>query len=178
MCASSLSHDGREPGVRTQVFVLPRSREAVVLLTNSNHGELLVRPVVEATLTKGPELMRQTSLDIWRFLKSVPAGQVENMVKGISRSPSFMSKLLYSVDATLVARSGLSDSERESAHRAIDPYVLGMVAGRIDPGAAQQLFARLLSADPEHPGLRDGFTTEQARDWSRALAEGVKAGAK
>jgi len=175
---TALSHDGREPGVRTQVFVLPGSREAVVILTNGNHGELLVRPVVEAALTQGPALMRQTSLDIWRFLKSAPADQMQNMVMGISRSPSFLSKLLYAVDAALVARSGLSDSEKESARRAIDPYILGMVEGRIDPEAARKLFPRLFSTDPARPGLKDDFTTEQARDWSRALAEGVKMGAR
>ena len=175
---TALSHDGREPGVRTQVFVLPGSREAVVLFTNSNHGELLVRPVVEATLTKGPALMRRISLDTWHFLKSAPADQQENMIKGISRSPSFMSKLLYAVDAALVAPSGLSDPEKESAHRAIDPYILGMVEGRIDQEAARKLFMQLFTADPARPGLRDDFTTEQARGWSRALAEGVKTGAR
>lgn len=163
-----LSHDGRERGVRTQVFVLPASREAVVILTNSNHGELLVRPVVEATLSRGPELMRQVAVDIWRYLRSVPAEQRQPMVQGISRSPSFMAKLLYAVDATLVARSEISAAEIERAHRAIDPFIVAMVNGKVQPDAAQALFALLFTTDTP-PRLKDDFTAEQARAWIAAL---------
>lgn len=164
-----LSHDGRERGVRTQVFVLPRSREAVVILTNSNHGELLVRPVVEAALANGPELTRAVSLDIWRFLKSVPAEQSGQMVEGLSRSPSFMAKLLYAVDSTLVARSGLKAAEKQKASKVIDPFIVGMVNGQVKPEAVKALFTMLFTSDTP-PRLKEDFTPEQARAWAAALA--------
>lgn len=166
---TALSHDGREGGVRTQVFILPKSEEAVVILTNSNHGELMVRPIVEAALSRGPELMRQVAIDTWRYLLSVPKEQMEPMVQGISRSPSFMSKLLYSVDATLIAQSTAGQAERVKATQAIDPFILGMVQGSVDQATAKQCFALLIEATPSGARLRREFTPAQVAAWTGIL---------
>jgi CubicO group peptidase (beta-lactamase class C family) len=164
-----LSHDGREPGLRTQVFVEPASGDAVVIFTNSDHGELLVTPVVEAVLGDGEALMRQVAIDTWHYLRSLPAEQLEPMAQGISRNPSFMAKLLYAVDATLVDGAGLAAGERAQAHRAIDPFVRGMVAGTVDAGQAKAVILQLVEAGADGARLRDRFDVAQAAAWSKAL---------
>lgn len=168
-----LSHDGRERGVRTQVFVLPESREALVILTNSDHGELLVNPVVRATLGKGRQLIRQVGTDTWHYLQNVPREQIGPMVQGITRSPSFMSKLLYAVDATLVANSRIDAEGRERAHHLIDPFVLGMVNGKISQETAKEVFSLILEDSSTGPRLRSEFTTAQAGAWLRSLQAAV-----
>jgi CubicO group peptidase (beta-lactamase class C family) len=169
-----LSKDGREGGVRTQAFVLPASREALVVLTNSNNGELLVHPLVDAVLAQGAALNAQVDRDTWHYLLSVPKAQTQPMIKGISRSPSFMAKLLYAVDTVLVANAGLDDGERERARRAIDPFVQGMVAGRVTRDRAQALFALLLHDDGGTPVLWRAFDGAQATAWREALEAAAK----
>jgi CubicO group peptidase (beta-lactamase class C family) len=164
-----LSHDGREPGLRTQVFVAPASREALVILTNSAHGELLVHPVAAATLKAGVALNRQVALDTWKFLQAVPGEQMQPMVEGISRSPSFMSKLLYAVDAKLLAESPLSVADKRRVHAAIDPFVLGMVGGKTSIDDAKAMFALLLETDASGTRLRRSFDQAQAQAWIAGL---------
>jgi CubicO group peptidase (beta-lactamase class C family) len=173
-----LSKDGREGGVRTQAFVLPKSKEALVILTNSNNGELLWHPLVEAGLAKGNALNERIGRDTWHYLLQVPKEQTQAMIMGISRSPAFMSKLLYAVDATLVRESGIDKSERERAHRAVDPFVQGMVEGRVKRETAQALFAQLLHDEQGTPVLWRNFDAHQEAAWRRALEAAVTATAK
>ncbi len=107
---------------------------------------------------------------------STPAEQLGAMVQGISRSTSFMAKLLSAVDATLVAGAGLPAAERERARRAIDPFVLGMVAGTVPQQRAKDLFPLLFLSEGGAQRLRDGFPAAGARAWIDALEEGLKAG--
>lgn len=169
-----LAHDGRERGVRTQVFVLPDSGEALVVLTNSDHGELLVQPAVEATLTRSDALLRQLSRDVWLYMQSIPAEQIQPMMQGITRSPSFMSKLLHAVDATLVAGSGLDKTRRMESYRAIDRFVIGMVQGHIDQKQALTMFEHLLDKSSGQPRLHAHFTTAQAAAWHQALTSATR----
>jgi CubicO group peptidase (beta-lactamase class C family) len=164
-----LSHDGREKGVRTQVFVRPDVDEALVILTNSDHGELLVHPVVAATFADGAALNHQVGVDTWHFLRSQPRQALEPMMQGITRSPSFMAKLLYAADATLVEGAGLDAAARQRALAAIDPFVLGMVDGSVGQPQAQALFERLVQATAGGPQLRGRFDAAQAVAWTQAL---------
>jgi CubicO group peptidase (beta-lactamase class C family) len=169
-----LSKDGREGGVRAQAYVLPASHEALVILTNSNNGELLVHPLVDAMLKQGPALNAQVDRDTWHYLLSVPKEQTQAMVMGISRSPSFMSKLLYAVDAALVANAGLDGAERARAHAAVDPFVQGMVDGRVSKETAQALFGQLLHDDQGTMVLWRKFDAAQATAWRQALEAAAK----
>ena len=168
-----LSHDGRESGVRTQVFAVPHAREGVVILTNSSHGELIVRPVVEATLRDGAAIMDKVARDTWHWLLRLPAEQIGPMQEGISRSPSFMSKLLYAAHAGLVEDAGVDEKARSAARRAIDPLVFAMVEGRVAQPRAKALIATLVDAESGH--LHRRFTRQQAQAWSAALHAAVAA---
>lgn len=155
--------------------MLPDSNEALVVLTNSDHGELLVQPVVEATLTRGDALLRQISRDVWLYMQSAPAEQIQPMVQGITRSPSFMSKALYAADATLVATSGLDKTKRAQAYRAIDPFIIGMIQGRINQDQAKAVFELLLDTSAAAPRLHTRFTIAQASAWHQALTSATAA---
>jgi CubicO group peptidase (beta-lactamase class C family) len=177
--APVLSHDGRENGVRTQVFVFPDSGDGLVILTNGDNGELLTRPVVEATLPEGPALLGAIDHDIWQYLQRMPAGQVGQLARMLPRSPPFMARLLYAADATLVAAAPLSTAERRRGHDAIAPFVLGLVEGRVQPARATALVEMLLepplsgpaAGDEPVPRWRTHLSQTQAKAWVRALSD-------
>lgn len=167
-----LSHDGRENGVRTQVFVFPASGDGLVILTNSDNGELLTRPLVMATLAQGPALLEAIDQEIWAYLQRMPTGQVAQIGQMIARSPAFMSKLLHAVDSTLLRESGLDADARDEACAAIEPFVSAMLDGHVGPSQAAGLVAMLIETD-ETTGARwrTAFSPAQARDWQAALGE-------
>ena len=67
-----LSHDGREGGLRTLMAVNPKTRDGLVILTNSSNGELITRHIIESALPDGAALNAQTDRDVWLFFTVQP----------------------------------------------------------------------------------------------------------
>lgn len=164
-----LEHDGREDGVRTQVFVDPVHQSGLVLLTNSSNGELLVRPLTLAAMEDGEALMHQRDADIWHYVQSIPGQAHMNMLNFIARSPSFTSKLLYGAQVGLIEQSGLTEAEQKIAREAIDPFVAKVHSGDRDANEVMQLFTLLGTGEGEDFRLVDAFTPAQAKQWTNQL---------
>ena len=174
-----LSHDGRENGVRTQAYVLPDSGEGLVILTSSDNGELLTRPLVAASLEQGPALLAAIDDDIWTYLQRMPRAQLPHIARMIVGSPPFMSKLLHAADKTLVQPSALSADDKRVAKAAIDPFVQAMVDDRAGEAQAKALLELLIEAGAQGPQWRQALSLEQAAAWLSALsARTSKAAAK
>lgn len=164
-----LWHDGREPGVRTLAFADPRTGDGLVVLTNSSNGELVMRDIVTAAANDGAAWMDSLDAETWRYLQSLPGAQLGQIMNVIARSPSFVSKLLYAADATLIEASPLDDTEKREARAAIDPFVLAMLRGEVDRPRLEQLLSMLVDAGDGQPRLRDRLTREQALAWKAGL---------
>lgn len=165
----ALMHDGREPGVRTYAIVLPGKGEALVILTNSSNGELSFRPLVEAALSDGDQVMQSADRLIWDYLVHLPPQALVPMSRGIARSPTFLATLLHSVDTTLVQVSALSAKEKAAASAAVDLYVLALLEGAIEPAQAEQLIAQLLVKNGDELQLVRKLDAPAARAWLAAL---------
>lgn len=170
-----LSHDGRENGVRTQVFVFPASGDGLVILSNGDNGELLTRPLVEATLPRqAPALLAAIDRDIWRYLQGMPAGQASQLAQMLPRSPPFMARFLYAADHALMATAPVDAASRKRAHDAIAPFVQGLLDGRTDPARASALVNMALApapgdGEPAGTGWRQRLDRAQAEAWMRQL---------
>lgn len=131
-----LMHDGREPGVRAFTTVSPETGEGIVILTNSSNGELVYRPLIEATLSVQEDYLAQTDRDTWVYLTSVPQQVQPKMIQFIAQSPSFISKALFAANEAVFSQSGLQDEKlsalKKQAEKNVDSYVLGMVDGKYD----------------------------------------------
>lgn len=169
--SQALMHDGREPGVRNYAIVHPESGEGLVILTSSSNGELLYRPLIEAALDQGDEILGSTDRLVWRYLQHLPPQALEPMSRGIARSPSFLLKLLHAVDTALIQESPLSASERENASRAIEPYVFALLEGEIETERAERLVERLLVVDGDTKRLVTEFDAGAAKAWLHALQD-------
>lgn len=167
----ALMHDGREPGVRTYAIVLPGKGEALVILTNSSNGELSFRPLVKAAMADGDEIMQSTDRLIWDYLVHLPPQALVPMSRGIARSPTFLATLLHSVDTTLVQASSLSKTEKTAASAAVDPYVLALLGGDIEPAQAEKLIEQLLVKEGDNLRLIKQFDAQAARAWLAALTD-------
>lgn len=169
--SQALMHDGREPGVRTYAIVQPTSDDGLVILTNSSNGELLYRPLIQAALDDGDAIVQSVDRLVWHYLERLPPRALEPMTQGIARSPSFLSRLLYAVDTVLVGASPLSASEKDTATRAIDPYVFALLEGEIEPARAEQLVERLLIVESGTRRLVTRFDADAANAWVKALQD-------
>lgn len=165
-----LSHDGRENGVRTQVFVSPDDGEGLVILTSSDNGDLLTRPIVAATLAQGDALLAAADADVWTYLQRMPAAAMPHVAHAVIASPSFMSRLLHAVDVALIQPSSLTAEEKRAAAAAIRPFVLAMLDGQVSEDQAKAVVERLAVQDGGGMRWRDAFTPEQARAWIAGLA--------
>ncbi len=166
-----LSHDGRERGVRTQVFVVPSTGEGLVILTGSDNGELLTRPLVRATLEHGDALLNAVSADVWTYLQRMPPGKLPAVARAVIGSPSFMGQLLYAVDTGLVQSSSLDPAQKRQAHAAITPFVQAMLEHRVPLEHAKHLVEMLVESGKQGPHWRDRFSAAQAEAWRAALVE-------
>ncbi|MCF7221723.1 serine hydrolase domain-containing protein [Marilutibacter chinensis] len=173
-----LSHDGRERGVRTQVFVFPATGDGLVILSNGDNGELLTRPLVEAALPQAPALLEAIDREIWRYLQRMPSRQVGQLAQMLPRSPPFMARLLYAADTALVADSPMDAADRAHAHDAIAPFLQALQDGKTDPARASALVEMLLMPAPEQTGdgpmpsrWRERFSRAEAEAWLRLLTD-------
>ncbi len=165
-----LSHDGRENGVRTQVYVLPATGEGLVIFTNSDNGELMTRPLTNAMLDDGKQLVAAVDGDIWTYLQRMPRAQLPRIAQVVVSSPSFMSKWLHAVDVALVQASSLTDRDKRKAQAAIEPFVQSMLDGNASPDQAKALVELAVASDAQGPRWRDRFTPAQAGQWVAALS--------
>ncbi len=61
----ALWHDRRESGVRSLVVLLPLGGDGLVLLTNSDNGELMVRALIAGHLTQGEAINEALDRQVW-----------------------------------------------------------------------------------------------------------------
>jgi hypothetical protein len=54
-----LVHSGSDPGIRTVVVLLPKSRRGLIVLTNGDNGEQLFIKVIAESLDIGKELVKR-----------------------------------------------------------------------------------------------------------------------
>jgi hypothetical protein len=166
---TALMHDGREAGLFAQLVVLPGSRDGMVMLTNSTNGELLRRPVIQLLLPQGKALVQQLDKLVWRYLNSIPPGQLGSMSGFIARSPAFTSTFLHAANSMLVQPSALDAEQKGHAEKVIDHFVLALLEGRIDPGVAAGVLGKLLLKEGDQVSVRTEFSAEQAGDWLASL---------
>lgn len=134
----------------------------------------MFRPLVKVALSNGEAVMHSTDRLVWRYLEHLPPQALTPMSRGIARSPTFMSTLLYAVDIALIRPSALSAKEKAAARRAIDVYVVALLNGDVETADAEQLVARLLEKSGEALKLRTTFDNAQAREWAEALQSAGK----
>lgn len=167
-----ISHDGREDGVRTQVYVLPdvpnNTGKALVILTNSSNGELLIRPLTALALARGDALLAQVDRDTWHYVRSIPPAVQPRMLDFIARSPSFTSKLLHAVQSGVI--DDMDSPLAATAARRIEPFVLAYHKGELTTDRVGEVFALLTRTDGEEVSLREAFDHEWLARWTEALA--------
>lgn len=164
-----IEHDGRENGVRTQVFVEPATGDGLVILTNSSNGELVVRPLVEATWRGSAALLHQRDLDTWHYLQSLPAAMHRGMLQFIASSPSFTQKVMHAAQVGLIEPSGLTETEYASIEADIDPFVNAFHNQQLDQSEVLELLLTLGEGEGGDFRLSTSFTAAQARSWGQRL---------
>lgn len=166
-----LWHDGRESGVRSLVVLAPGTGDGVVLLTNSDNGELMTRALVAAVLPRGEAINQALDRQVWTYLQRMPRAQVAGVARVIASSPSFLSKLLHAVHTTQIAGADLPEEKRQAARAAGDAYVQALRHGDIEPDQAARLVSLLLTSDESAPGWRATLDAAQREAWIAALGE-------
>lgn len=163
-----IEHDGREPGVRTQVIIDPEKGDGLVMLTNSSNGELIVRPLIKAVLPDADKVLTQRDLDTWTYLSSLPEPALPGLLGFVAQSPSFSMKLLYAAKAGLIDDSGLSKDELEFADEVLEALVYRQFDGELSADQMRALFLQL--GEPTEQGFRfaDQLGAEQSRQWLEA----------
>jgi len=156
-----LTHGGSDQGVRTETILLPTSRAGVVIFTNSDQSDPLIRRLIAETL--GPSLDQAFGLAAWRMLELLPESELSAGVARLPDTPGVVDKVLQSIDARFLSKSALADSEKRSAREAFAEYVRGLVAGRVD----KQTVPRVLA--PVFRKTTDGWTLN--RDLSPAAIQ-------
>lgn len=164
-----LEHDGRENGVRTQVFVEPATGDSLVILTNSSNGELVVRPLVEAAWRDSDTLLTQRDLDTWHYLQSLPSAMHQGLLQFISTSPSFTQKLMHAAQVGLIEPSGLTEAEYDSIQADIDPFVKAFHNQQLEQPAVLDLLLTLGEGEGDNFRLSKTFTADQAREWGQRI---------
>ncbi|PWV55573.1 serine hydrolase [Chitinophaga sp. S165] len=56
----ALLHTGSDPGVRTAIVLLPKSKRGLVIFTNSDNGIPLIKDIIKSALNIGEELLERT----------------------------------------------------------------------------------------------------------------------
>lgn len=166
-----LAHDGRERGVRTQVLVSPATGEGLVILTSSDNGELLTRPLATLLLDDGEALMAAVDRDVWTYLQRMPGDTLPGVAKAMVGSASFMDRLLHAVDVGLIQPSALNDEDKHAARAAIREYVRDMMQHKIGSSQLKALVEMLVEQEGGSLSWRSRFTPAQAHAWLAALQQ-------
>lgn len=166
-----LWHEGRESGVRNLVVVLPHSKDALVLLTNSDNGELLARSLMSEYLPQGEAINSALDRQLWTYLQNMPHEQVAALAQKIAGTPAFLSKLLHAVHTTQIAVNDLPAAKTQKARLAIDAYVRDLRVGSLAPEQAEALVAQLLDTRDGQKVWLGALSAAQREAWITALAE-------
>ncbi|WP_395376174.1 serine hydrolase domain-containing protein [Marinicella sp. W31] len=169
-----LTHDGRENGVRTLVMVNPKTGDGLVALTNSDNGELIMRPIMTLTLSDSQRILHRMDLDVWQLLLSIPASQQEGMLKFIARSPSFISKAMYAIQTALIEQSKLTKTQKDKAEKLIDRIVLGVQTQHLNAEDVFALFKQLDDESDKGFRIKNSITEQEALNWLKTLEKLAK----
>ncbi|MGO1519960.1 MAG: hypothetical protein ACTHZ7_04875 [Sphingobacterium sp.] len=55
----ALMHSGSDPGIKTFVVLLPKSKRALVILTNGDNGQKVYEQILKELLNVGNEILRR-----------------------------------------------------------------------------------------------------------------------
>jgi CubicO group peptidase (beta-lactamase class C family) len=113
-----LSHGGSDQGVNCEMVLALEPRNAVVVLTASENGDLLIRSVLRKAFEQGNAFLKAKDLSTWKFVEHMPAEEFSSNLENIKRSPAIMDKLLNAVLARFEDEAGLSEAEKTSAREA------------------------------------------------------------
>lgn len=167
----ALLHEGREPGVRNLVLLLPRSGDGLLLLTNSSNGDLLTRSLIAEHLPQGAAINEALDKQIWAYLQRMPRAQITGVTPAIAASPAFLSKWLHAVYTTQIADYTPDEAERQAALAAIASYVQALQEGQIESLQVTQLISLLLDDEASEPRWKSSLDAAQRSVWIAALAE-------
>jgi CubicO group peptidase (beta-lactamase class C family) len=157
----ALWHDGRETGVRTLALLLPGSGDGIVLLTNSDNGELMFRALIADQLPRGEAINAAMDRQLWTYLQRMPRSQVAGVARTIASTPSFLSQLLHAVHTTQLT----------GTRAAIDGYMRALRDGEVEPEHAERLVSLLLDTSNPEPVWLTTLDASQREAWIGALAE-------
>lgn len=165
-----LWHDGRERGLYNFALALPARREGLVMLGKGQHGELLVRPLVQTLLADGDDWLARIDRQVWHYVGTLPPEQLAPMLPFIAGSPSFTAKLLHAAHTSLVDPSLLDATQEAAARDAIDNLAFAMVDGSVTPEQVHPLLSVLVETHAGQPRRILSMGPAQARDWLAAIA--------
>jgi CubicO group peptidase (beta-lactamase class C family) len=165
-----LTHGGSDEGVRTETFLIPARKEAVVVLTNSDTSDPLIRLILEGTL--GAATQNAIDLATWRMLEQLPPEELAQGAAKLSELPAVMDKFLHAIHAKFVSTSSLSPEEKAEAKNTFRQFVKGMVSGTVSKERVDAIAGRVLT--PSGKGVRVKNLDE---DDLRAIIKAAEAGA-
>ena len=175
--ATVLAHDGREDGVRTQVYVVPEDQSGFVFLTNSSNGELMTRPLTQVVMPRGSGLLDAMDANAWEFASSIPPQVQPRMLGFIARSPAFVSRLLHGAEVHLIRSHFPGKKERSGIDDAIDAIALARLDGKLAPEPIQAFLESMGRSVDGGFQLASELTREDAIEWREkllSLAKGSK----
>ncbi|GGA81365.1 hypothetical protein GCM10011521_19650 [Arenimonas soli] len=167
--APLLWHDGRERGLYNFAATLPGRREGLVMLGKGQHGELLVRPLLQTLLVDGDDWLARMDRQVWHYVGTVPREQLPGMLQFIASSPSFTAKLLHAAHTSLVGPLSLDATQEAAARDAIDALAFAMVEGSVTPEQVQGVLAVLVEDHEGLPRRIGALAPDQARAWLAAI---------
>lgn len=166
-----LWHDGRERGLYNFALALPGRREGLVMLGKGQHGELLVRPLVQTLLSDGDAWLARMDRQVWHYVGSLPGEQLAPMLGFIATSPSFTAKFLHAAHTALAGPLALDAAQQAAARASIDALAFAMVDGSVTPEQVRPLLAVLVETSDGKPRRVDTLTPEQGWAWLAAIAD-------
>ncbi len=171
-----LYHEGRETGVYALCVIQPKTRKALVILTNGNNGELLAKRIVEGLFPNGRQFVQAKSHELWKTLRAMTGGQLAEVIPVLAQSPTYMDSVFAAMGlASRMDRDRLGDAEG-----VFHQFISGMIGGDVNRDAAERVLNQLVEKRVEQPKFVSAITpaiferiVEMAR---RETSRGMKAG--
>lgn len=143
-----LSHGGSDEGVKTEVVLAPASREGVVILTNSDNGDLLTRLIIEEAIEKGRAIQNATALEVWHSLERFSEQELGKLIGRLAESPFIMDKLMQAAEAQFLNQPGLNNNEKREARSVFRLFICAMVMEKVGKGTIDEMTALLFKRKP------------------------------
>ena len=154
-----LWHDGREPGVNTQVVLWPERNQGIVVLTNSDNGHLLTRRIIENVFEQGSAWLQQGFGDAWVSLQQMPPKELENIMNRVLSNPVFTETVLLAIESVLPKASGIQQAEREQVRKQFHQLAIHMLESGLAPSTADTIRRFVVT----HAHARQSFTDAEFR---------------